>query len=44
MSQYQNVFQRYEEKYLMDEHQYQALIKFLQGRMTSNMYGRHTIS
>ncbi|GAB6179692.1 polyphosphate polymerase domain-containing protein [Desulfotomaculum defluvii] len=43
MAQYQNVFQRYEKKYLMDERQYQALIKFLHGKMTSNEYGRHTI-
>ena len=43
MLQYQNVFQRYEKKYLMDEQQYQDLTKFLQGKMISNEYGRHTI-
>lgn len=43
MAQYQNVFQRYEKKYLMNDQQYQALTNFLQGRMTSNEYGRHTI-
>lgn len=43
MAQNQNIFERYEKKYLMDEQQYQALTKFLQGRMTTNEFGRHTI-
>ncbi|SFG97610.1 VTC domain-containing protein [Desulfotomaculum arcticum] len=43
MAQYQKVFKRYEKKYLMDEQQYQALKKFLQGRMTVNQFGSNTI-
>lgn len=43
MAQYQNVFKRYEKKYLMNEQQYQALKKLLQGRMTTNQFGRNTI-
>ena len=39
----QSVFERYEKKYLMDEQQFQEFTKFLQGRMVSNQYGRHTI-
>lgn len=43
MAQYQSVFKRYEKKYLMDKQQYQTLTKFLQGRMTTNQFGRNTI-
>ncbi|MEL7568589.1 MAG: polyphosphate polymerase domain-containing protein [Dehalobacterium sp.] len=43
MAQVQNIFERYEKKYLMDEQQYQALTNFLQGPMTANEYGRYTI-
>ncbi|AGL03506.1 polyphosphate polymerase domain-containing protein [Desulfoscipio gibsoniae] len=43
MAQYQNVFKRYEKKYLLNEQQYQALTKLLQGRMVINEYGCHTI-
>jgi len=43
LAQYQSVFKRYEKKYLMDEQQYRALTSFLQGRMSTNEFGRHTI-
>lgn len=43
LAKYQNVFERYEKKYLMEEKQYQALTEFLQGHMAENQFGRHTI-
>ncbi len=43
MAEIQDVFERYEKKYLMYEHQYHALTKLLQGRMILNEFGRNTI-
>lgn len=43
MSSYQDVFKRYEKKYLLSEQQYAALHKELENRMTADQYGRHTI-
>lgn len=39
----QEVFQRYEKKYLLEERQFQLLKKELEGRMTMDQYGKHTI-
>ncbi len=43
MSSYQDVFKRYEKKYLLSEQQYATLHKELESRMTADQYGRHTI-
>ncbi|WP_101910672.1 polyphosphate polymerase domain-containing protein [Marasmitruncus massiliensis] len=43
MSSYQDVFKRYEKKYLLSEQQYATLHKELESRMTVDQYGRHTI-
>ena len=37
------VFERYENKYLLDQHQYQRLQECLDGRMERDGYGLHTI-
>lgn len=39
----QNVFQRYEKKYLLDENTYEALRNDLEGYMVEDGYGWHTI-
>lgn len=43
MAQTQTVFERYEKKYLLTEAQYFALRRKLEGRMTADEYGKHTI-
>lgn len=43
MSDYQNVFQRYEKKYLMAQEKYSALRKRLADRIAVDRYGLHTI-
>lgn len=43
MAQYQDVFQRIEKKYLMSAQQHQALMRQLQGYMTKDKHGLHTI-
>ncbi len=43
MSQYQDVFKRYEKKYMLSEDQYQALIQQLKSYMTKELHGLHTI-
>ena len=44
MSQYQDVFKRYEKKYMLDDNQYVELSKVLKNRMNVDKYGQHTIS
>ena len=39
----QEIFQRYEKKYLLEEGQFQLLKKELEGKMTMDQYGKHTI-
>lgn len=43
MTAYQNVFERYEKKYLLKAQQYQTLYTALQERMAMDQYGLHTI-
>lgn len=43
MAGYQEVFKRYEKKYLLNENQYHMLKKRLEDRMTVDQYGLHTI-
>ncbi len=43
MAQLQEIFERYEKKYLMDEQQYRALTELLQGKMVLNEFGISTI-
>ena len=43
MTQYQDVFKRYEKKYLLNQGQHQALMERLKGSMTEDLYGLHTI-
>ncbi len=40
----QNVFKRYEEKFMLNEAQHKALMKNLGQHTTADSYGRHTIS
>ena len=44
MNSYQAVFQRYEKKYLINRRQYRRLLGELNGLITADEYGRHTIS
>lgn len=44
MSQYQDVFRRYEKKYLVDQRQYNALAKALAPRMARDRFAESTIS
>ena len=44
MSEYQDVFERFEKKYLLSTEQYLSLRNALQGKMQVDQYGRHTIS
>lgn len=43
MAQHQDVFKRYEKKYMLNEQQHQALMQQLKGYMTKDRYGLHTI-
>lgn len=43
MAQYQDVFRRYEKKYILSEQQHKALIQQLDDFMTMDNYGLHTI-
>lgn len=43
MTQNQTVFQRYEKKYLLNRRQYRRLLQLLNGYITADHYGRHTI-
>ena len=43
MAQYQYSFKRYEKKYMLDEQQYATLCLLLNGSMTADQYGLHTI-
>ena len=43
MVKYQGVFKRYEQKYLISETQYNALMLFLQDKTVPDQYGRSTI-
>ena len=40
---YQDVFQRYEQKYLLQEKQYRIIRRELQNRMVPDQYGKSTI-
>lgn len=40
----QDIFKRYEKKYLLTEGQYQQLMLVIRGGITLDQYGRHTIS
>jgi len=44
MSQFKSVFKRFEKKYMLTEHQYRQLSQKLQGHMTRDLHGLHTIS
>ncbi len=44
MKPYQDVFKRYEKKYLLDDQKYQKLLSLLTGFMLPDSYGLHTIS
>ncbi len=43
MTAYQNVFQRYEKKYILTPQQYEAFRSALTGRLAEDQYGKHTI-
>ncbi|WP_025435110.1 polyphosphate polymerase domain-containing protein [Peptoclostridium acidaminophilum] len=43
MAQYQDVFRRYEKKYMLSEQQHKALMQNLDTYMTKDSYGFHTI-
>lgn len=43
MAQYQDIFKRYEKKYLLTEPQYQALLVILQEQMTPDSHDQYTI-
>jgi len=43
MSQYQNVFRRYEKKYMLSNEQHQILMERLYDYMTKDSFGMHTI-
>lgn len=43
MSQYQDVFRRYEKKYMLSNEQHQILMERLYDHMTKDSYGMHTI-
>ncbi|MDX9872071.1 MAG: polyphosphate polymerase domain-containing protein [Clostridia bacterium] len=43
MTPYQNVFNRYEQKYLLNREKYQTLLEYLSAYLTQDQYGRHTI-
>lgn len=43
MANYQDVFERFEKKYMLNSEQYLALRQALQGKMQTDQYGRHTI-
>ncbi len=43
MANYQDVFERFEKKYMLNNEQYLALRQALQGKMLVDQYGRHTI-
>lgn len=40
----QEIFERYEKKYMVTERQHELLCRHLKGRMVMDEYGRHTIS
>lgn len=43
MTQFQDVFERYEKKYMLNEYQYQILTNLIQEKMQQDQYGKHTI-
>lgn len=43
MAEYQNVFERYEKKYMLDQVQYSLLRQALKEKMQEDQYGLHTI-
>lgn len=43
MDQYKNVFNRFEEKYLLEENQYLQILKKIQGKLLTDCYGKSTI-
>lgn len=43
MTGYQDVFKRYEKKYLLNRRQYTAIRRAMEGRMQEDSYGLHTI-